>query len=1100
MGHPESSHESPPNGLRQKRRHPLRWVLLGLLSSFGSILTLVLIVAISFFVRLSAGPLTLPPIVTTQIETILDTIITTHELRIGTVSLWAQDGNLAVGLRNIVLLNEFDIPRASLPDIRIRLGAAGLARGQINVANIELVGATLNLTRDTNGSIDLNFSQQPLEKGTPISRALAQIDTFFATTEFAQMDRVFGRNLTISINDQATGRLLRLVDGRMRFDQQNGDLTLLVSGGLAGVRDAPFNISFTRLRADGRVTSSVSFENLDAIDLATAAPAFGWLGVLNAPISGQILADLDNTGQVTDLSARLDIAPGRITLADNMGNYPFDHILALVNYDAAQQRLQFSNLEIESSQLALNAQGYADFNRAEQQFVGQFVFSDIAANPTGVFAAPIGFDTAYLGMRLNLAQGPSVEIGELTLQNEGLDITLSGEIGQGAGGILAGFDARIDHITADQVMRLWPLDAIAQTRDWISRNLLDVTARDVNFAIRIPEQGRPDYALQFDFDDLQVQAVRDMPPITDAVGYVSLNGPHLVVRLDHGVISPSPDQQVDLHRSTMVIEDTNMRGPDARFDLNIEGPLTDILTVLDQSPIGLFDQSPMNIEQIGTGRVVASAGLELPFRQQVDLVDIDFDIRASLRDFRADRLVSGRLLTADEMDVHVTGDGIVIQGRAMFDGVPLNVSWQRALGPDVPPGSRVAARAMIGPDQLGQLGINLPPGMASGQAMADITLDLMPDQPARLQLQSNLEGLGLSIPALSWRLPQSTSGDLSMDMTLGPRPDIRSLRLEGAGLALDGQVSFTPSGTLDRLTANRLQIGRWLDASASLTSQGPGRAPVIAITGGEFDIRYLPQGFGQSGGAGRTPPITIALDRLRVTQGIAFTNLNGTLRPSGGLSGEFTARVNGGTHVQAQIQTTSMGPTVRLTSNDGGGVLRSAGILQTLYGGDLEMTLNSAGIDRTFDARAVIQNPRLRDAPAAAEILNAISVVGLLEQLDGDGINLGQVEALMRIGPRRLVLLRGSAIGPSIGVSLDGTYEFETQNLDMQGVVSPIYFVNGLFGTLTALRNEGLIGMVFNLSGPAQDMNISLNPLSMLTPGILREIFRQSRPDLSEAQ
>jgi hypothetical protein len=136
-----------------------------------------------------------------------------------------------------------------------------------------------------------------------------------------------------------------------------------------------------------------------------------------------------------------------------------------------------------------------------------------------------------------------------------------------------------------------------------------------------------------------------------------------------------------------------------------------------------------------------------------------------------------------------------------------------------------------------------------------------------------------------------------------------------------------------------------------------------------------------------------------------------------------------------------------------------------------------------------------------AELLNLISVVGLLEQLGGEGINLGTVDARFTLTPGRLTLTGGSGGRPVAG-HLDGR-DLRHQcrrRFDMQGVVSPLYMVNGLVGALFAPRREGLFGFSYRLTGTAQNSNVSVNPLSILTPGIFREIFRRPPPELTETQ
>ena len=128
-----------------------------------------------------------------------------------------------------------------------------------------------------------------------------------------------------------------------------------------------------------------------------------------------------------------------------------------------------------------------------------------------------------------------------------------------------------------------------------------------------------------------------------------------------------------------------------------------------------------------------------------------------------------------------------------------------------------------------------------------------------------------------------------------------------------------------------------------------------------------------------------------------------------------------------------------------------------------------------------------------AELLGAISVVGLLEQLNGWGLLFGKVQADFRVVPGAIEVSRGSAVGASLGVSGEGVYRTETTEIDMQGTISPIYLLNGI-GQIFSRRGEGLFGFNYRLTGPASAIRVSVNPLSILTPGMFREIFRADPP------
>ena len=98
--------------------------------------------------------------------------------------------------------------------------------------------------------------------------------------------------------------------------------------------------------------------------------------------------------------------------------------------------------------------------------------------------------------------------------------------------------------------------------------------------------------------------------------------------------------------------------------------------------------------------------------------------------------------------------------------------------------------------------------------------------------------------------------------------------------------------------------------------------------------------------------------------------------------------------------------------------------------------------------------------------------------------------------PEAVEITQGSAVGASLGISFAGLYQ-SGGRLDLQGVISPIYLVNGL-GQIFSRRGEGFFGFNYALTGSADAPRVSVNPLSVLTPGMFREIFRTGPANLKD--
>ncbi|MEM7721575.1 MAG: AsmA-like C-terminal region-containing protein [Pseudomonadota bacterium] len=1074
----------------------------------GALLVVVALLAAGVW-RLSMAPLSLPNTTLDWIEEQIDRSMLMNDVDVGDVAISLMDGGAPeLTLRDIRLSDPDGAPRAAFPELQVTLSPSALLRGEVHPTRVEISGAGLRLSRDENGILDFEFTQDLGGLAMSLPETLARIDAMFETPGFSQLQEVVGTDLNLSMADGMTGQTIRVRDARMRLDRKGDAITLTIGGALEGSREATLDLAITRRASLERTDLGLSFVNLAARDVATTAPILSWLDLLRAPISGRLVARLADDGAVGDVSGGLQIGAGQFQVEGVMAPLSFEEMETEFAFDARSSRMAFSRLAISAPELSFAAEGHADVSDDGATYVGQFRLSDIEADPRGLFEAPLEIDGALIDLRLSLEPNLRVEIGQAAVFDGDLQAHASALIVAQPEGVDISGDARLDDVGPQDVLSYWPVDAIERTRRWMVENVQDARLRGVDFALRWPHGHDPSIALQFDFEDAVVRALRHYPPIEGGAGYFELRDRRLIVRMDDGVITAPDGGPVTVAGSSFVIPRTGPGGPPADLDVEVSGQLTDVLRLLNRPPTSIFQRGGrLGPDDLGQGLVTASAQVRTRLMRNVPWEDIDFTVDGQLRDYASETLVPERRLAADVLQIAVDKQSLRILGRATLDDVRLNGQWSRAIGPDAPPGSQVEARMRLDRDALARLGVLLPAWLVSGQTEADIVIALAPETPPALELRSDLDGLGLAIPSLGWRLSQSRTGSLYVEAQLGPTPTVPVLRLEGAGLSFDGRVELA-GARLQRIVANQMRIGSWLDVAGSLNSNGPGRQARIVVTSGSLDLRGAPQsggsgggsggGGGQAGGPGAS--LSVNLDRLQVTDAIALRAVQAELETPGGLSGQFNGRVNGDAPVTGTLISTPAGPAVRVRAQDGGAVLRSAGLLQSVHGGELELIIGATGAHGVYDGQLEMSGPRLRDAPAMAELLNIISVVGLLEQLGGDGINLGNVEARFQIRPSQVILNRGSALGPSIGLSMDGAYDIAARELDMQGVVSPLYAVNGMFGALFSARREGLFGFSYRLTGTPQDTNVSVNPLSILTPGIFREIFRRPPPEIVDTQ
>ncbi|MFT5342698.1 MAG: hypothetical protein ACI9BH_001912, partial [Paracoccaceae bacterium] len=481
--------------------------------------------------------------------------------------------------------------------------------------------------------------------------------------------------------------------------------------------------------------------------------------------------------------------------------------------------------------------------------------------------------------------------------------------------------------------------------------------------------------------------------------------------------------------------------------------------------------------------------LALPLKKQAQFSEFEFHATGEITDVQSSVLVPGHVVTTPVLQIKANQDGVTVSGRGKIGDIPVNVSWNQPLGDVKNRASRLQGEIELSQDLIDTFDIGLPPGSISGTGTGDFTLDILPGKPLRLNVTSDLAGVALGLPALSWHKPKSTTGVFEIRGTLGEQTSVDHLLLKAAGFEVVGSVTNNAGGGLNRARFSSVQLNGWLDVRADLIGRGD-RAPDLHILSGTLDMRRAT--FGGDGGSS-TGRMEVALGKLQVTDSLSLTNFTGDFQLAGGIKGPFKGRVNGQTVVTGEVLPIGDRSAVRIRSNDAGGVFRSSGVLDQGRDGNFDLTLHPVDKTGNFEGELHVTDTRVKDGPAIAALLNAVSVVGLLDEMAGQGIQFSEVDARFRLTPSQLILYSSSAVGPSIGLSMDGEYDVNSGRLNMQGVISPIYLLNGIGSVLTR-KGEGVIGFNYKLNGLAKDPNVEVNPLSALAPGIFRDIFRKPAP------
>ncbi|UWQ93064.1 AsmA family protein [Rhodobacteraceae bacterium M382] len=1083
--------DAPPSRRRPHRR-ALRW---------GAWVVAILSIALSgaIFFGMDRN-LTAPDWLRARVSQRIEQNLNGMTLDFGRVDFVVNKGwRPRIRLQDVVLARDDGRVLAQLAHAEASLAMRPLLRGQIQPKQIELSGAYGQLQRDASGqfALSLGDGSTSTKQAASLPQLIEQGDQLFLHPQLQALTSVQMDALTLSYEDLGQGRAWTLDGGQIRLVRRDDDLRISALFSLLSGRDYASGIdaSYASRIGDTEADISVSIHEVASQDIAAQNVALEWLGVLDAPISGALRGNIDSDGAVGPISATLQIGQGVLKPADQARPVSFRGARSYFTYDPVQQRLTFDELSLDSDwgigAAAGGAYLYTDDQGHLTDLVGQFSFRDVQANPGNFYEAPLTLSKATADFRLQLNPF-RFTLGEALVHLDQSKLRLSADASVQAQDLVFALNAELDQLDVPAVKRLWPASLAPKPRKWVADNLLSGDMSQGRFSIRGTAGQKPVIQAGFTFDNASIRFLKTMPPIQGGGGQASLVNGRFVVLATKGTVTGDAGGPIDVAGTSFIIPDIRIKkAAPSVTRVTGRGEVTSVMSLLARPPLSVLKNTVLPVNMVD-GMAYITGTLALPLRDKVPFEDIKFHLKGDIRDVSSTLLVPGHTLTADALDITGDQSAIRIHGQGALSGIPVRAEWSRPIGKGVSPDSQVSGTVELSAQVIDTFNIGLPPGTVSGRGQGQFVLDLGPNRAARLSVTSDLQGVGLQMAELGWRKPTGTSGTLDLSGELGDKVQLDKLILQAAGLTATGSVINRTGGGLDRALLSSIRVGGWLDAAVELVGRGTS-APEIRILSGTLDLRKAP--FGSSGtssaaGAGTgTGPMDVALNQLQITDSISLTGFRGDFSTQGGFNGKFSGRLNGGTAVTGLLVPRENGSAIRIQSQDAGGVFRDSGILSNGQGGSFDMTLLPTAEEGHFEGQMSVRNTRVKNGPAIGALVNSISVIGLLDELTGNGIQFNAVDARFRLGPSVITVYESSAEGPSIGLSMDGTFDVERSLLNMRGVISPVYLLNAI-GSLVTRKGEGVFGFSYRLTGPTTDPSVQVNPLSGLAPAMLRDIFR----------
>jgi hypothetical protein len=1099
----------------------------------------VLVAAIVFFVvgvglRLLWGPVSLGPLRATLAGAIHQALPGINLEYDQAAIEWSRDqGRVNLVVLGARITDSHGRAVISAPTAAIDLAAGPFLRGRFVVKRITLVGVQFTLVRMKNGRIRLG-SQKDAGEDDIIQRISDVINARGRNSSTLESFAV--RNARLELYDEVTGLNLTAPRANLMLRSKGDtigtsfDADVLISG-----RTSHVTADVTMLPSGGPVLGTVTVTALDLRALGSNARMFEILKHIPVVASASAQFRMDPGGKLG--FAAFDItARGEIPYAAMKGKALHISSLRLVGrYDGATRHLALTTADLDAKEARASLKGAGDFffdaaaklERVHGDLSGQ----NIALNMPGIFAQPVGYQS--LVMAGDYLTGPrQFNVTRLNVTAPGFAFDSSGRVtlnDTGAPGLVA--KMRIGAMPVRSLLRYWPLPVASGARDWIDANIfageMGPLEAETHFTPGLLDQDiLPEDSLKLTFTMRNIEGdyMRGLTRATGVMGDAIMTGDTFKANFTSGHIGP-----LTANRGTVLIPNLHQTGTVGQFGVHVDGAMPDVMALIDMKPLNYPTKFGIDPKTTG-GKASADLMFRLPMLADLPVDDVGVAVKAQVENFAVTlgahtRLTDGSV-TFDIDNVHLHQYGAVNLADAR-----LNVDWTEDFRTTDTVTTKLAVEGTMTEAARAALNINLLhyfrgavpinadiTGHRGGLLHADITTDLTPAT--------------LSVPIVNLeKTPgQAAAGRIGVNFAPGNMVQDETIRITGPVMNLNGTADFNHNGELTVLNLPSVRMGPLNDLSFQLSRSANGDDYLLrghSLDGSRVGRTGSNE---QPGGAAAAAPddtpdgrfhIDARLDRLAMRSGVSIMPFNLDLagagnRPSAlSLSGNVTLGAKSAP-IAAKLESSASGRKVVLTAGDAGLLARGIFSFESMRGGALTATVilpgqasdpinpNSPAPDFTGVLNA--KNFQLVNQPLISRMFAAGSLTGIGDLMGGDGITLEEWNFPFTSKNNVISVNGARATGRAVCVTSDGYIDRPHGTLALKGSLVPACGVNSVLSNIPLLgdllaskKGEGILSATYSATGNMEQPNISINPLSMLAPGIFRRIFEGHIPTKADA-
>ncbi|MFP4314274.1 MAG: DUF3971 domain-containing protein [Alphaproteobacteria bacterium] len=1038
---------------------------------FAVILLIVAIVLGASIWRLSSGPVDID-FSKDYIEAALHSEEMPYRVSIENVALYWPDlrGPLLLGMQGARIADEQGREIMSVDEIALSLSKRWLILGQIRPKSFIIKKPTLRVVRDENDGIDFGFGTIDMLANENAERQQRDLIGEILQALRAREKSVENSMLALLNSFEIQGAQTVVEDYKLGATWFLPDMDLLLKRVNEGL-NAKFTLNFPSTLNDDTSFIDVSMILKEA----------------------QSVADID--AEIKNFDLR--VLAGKI-----------DGLEMLRDQDIFIDASLHGRLDKGFSPLALDA---------------ELVSSAGALTHPKLSPKPIVYETLYANASYSNRERQRLDINALKMDFGKAVIHVQADMQEISDGNVeeaykGSWDLRMDDMPHSAIEPLWPafLEGDA-SEEWIVQKMgggdLSGLRAEADFTLFKDKAQEWDASLSglmafFNFSNMNMDYRAPLPPVQNAQGSGIFNLDTDILTID---IESAEMGGMDVSQTGLTFKEVAAEGKGSvEMNISLKGPLRSVLEYISTEPIDLRDELGMDISKV-RGDSDLRVEMSFPTKDDLQIEEIQMDIKAKVRNGFIPDILEGLPLEGGPFDVHVNNERYTVKGQGTYGKRPITLDWMEYLESE---GRKYKSKAEISLNADAELrrhfGIDLSE-FIEGAVPVDLIYTSTPNNRAEIFVKADVTPATFFVEPFKYNKPPGRKAEASLTVELANNTvqSVRGLKASAQGFKIDGgSLYFQEAGQnreLAQAVIDRFVIGETI---ASLTVDiAPSGLMKILLEGPFLDLRPFvadDENEGEKSYDGPPQIISVSVDQMRTAdeQTVQYAKIYADIDRKGRFNQLEMDAIAGSGDIYMRYKPDVQGRrTFRFEADDAGATLRAFDVYRNIRGGKLVIYGEpiSGVYDRNIVGVAQITDFKVVDAPSLARLLGALSLPGVLQLLNNDGLSFAKLEAgfdwLYRPQGALLVLKDGRTSGNSLGLTFDGVIDNAAMTVNLSGTIIPLSGINKvissipLVGDILSGGSGAIFAATYSMEGPSENPRILVNPLSVLTPGILRRIL-----------